>query len=99
MNPHGRIALVGAISGYNGDTAQPRPDLYLAATKEVTLRGMLVTSHFPIFGDYIAKAATWLADGTLRTTETIYDGLDQAPAALLGVLTGANTGKMLVRLA
>ncbi|WP_280217886.1 NADP-dependent oxidoreductase [Nocardia neocaledoniensis] len=99
MNPRGRIALVGAISGYNGATARQTPDLYLAATKEISLRGMLVTSYLPLFGEYIPKAAGWLADGTLRTTETVYEGLDQAPAAFLGVLTGANTGKMLVRLA
>ncbi|WP_280188973.1 hypothetical protein [Nocardia gipuzkoensis] len=59
---------------------------------------MLVTRYFPIFGVYIAKATGWLADGTLRTKETVYDGLDQAPAAFLGVLSGANIGKMLVRL-
>lgn len=99
MNPRGRIALVGAISGYNGATGQRTPDLYLAATKELSLRGMLVTSYFPLFAEYVPKAAAWLADGTLRTTETVYEGLDQAPAAFLGVLTGANTGKMLVRLA
>ncbi|MBF6334479.1 NADP-dependent oxidoreductase [Nocardia abscessus] len=100
MHPKGRIALVGAISGYNGatDGAAPGPDLYLAATKELSLRGMLVTSYFPIFGEYIAKATGWLADGTLRTKETVYDGLDQAPAAFLGVLAGANIGKMLVHL-
>ncbi|MBL1075864.1 NADP-dependent oxidoreductase [Nocardia sp. 2] len=94
----GRIALVGAISGYNGSAPEAGPDLYLAATKEATLRGMLVNSYFPLFGEYIGKAAGWLADGTLRTRETVYEGLDQAPAALLGVLSGANTGKMLVRL-
>ncbi|WP_040784134.1 NADP-dependent oxidoreductase [Nocardia pneumoniae] len=99
MRPKGRIALVGAISGYNGATGDPGPDLYLAATKELSLRGMLVTSYFPVFGEYIAKAAGWLADGTLRTRETVYDGLEQAPAAFLGVLSGANIGKMLVRLA
>lgn len=98
MRQHGRIAMVGAISGYNGSAPEPGPDLFLAATKEVTLRGMLVNSYFPIFGDYIGKAAAWLADGTLRTRETVYNGLDQAPAAFLGVLSGANTGKMLVRL-
>ncbi|MEU8900802.1 NADP-dependent oxidoreductase [Nocardia sp. NPDC048505] len=97
LRPRGRVALVGAISGYNGG-AEAGPDLYKAATKEASLRGMLVNSYFPIFGEYIAKAAGWLADGTLRTRETVYEGLEQAPAALLGVLSGANTGKMLVRL-
>ncbi|MFI9510796.1 NADP-dependent oxidoreductase [Nocardia sp. NPDC052566] len=98
MRPKGRIALVGAISGYNGDAQEAGPDLYKAATKEVSLRGMLVSSYFPIFGEYIATAAGWLADGTVRTKETVYEGLEQAPAAFLGVLSGANTGKMLVRL-
>ncbi|MFQ6393679.1 NADP-dependent oxidoreductase [Nocardia sp. KC 131] len=98
MRPKGRIALVGAISGYNGAAAEAGPDLYKAATKEISLRGMLVTSYFPIFGEYIGKAAGWLADGTIRTRETVYEGLEQAPAAFLGVLSGANTGKMLVRL-
>ncbi|MGM7645290.1 NADP-dependent oxidoreductase [Nocardia sp. JW2] len=99
LNQHGRIALVGAISGYNGAPTHSTPGLYLAATKELTLRGMLVTSYLPLFAEYIPKAAAWLADGTLHTAETTYEGLDQAPAALLGVLTGANTGKMLVHLA
>ncbi|GAB0101661.1 NADP-dependent oxidoreductase [Nocardia sp. JMUB6875] len=98
MRPGGRIALVGAISGYNGAAPEFTPDLYLAATKEITLRGMLVTSHLARFGEYIGRAAGWLADGTLRARETVYEGLEQAPAAFLGVLSGANTGKMLVRL-
>ncbi|MEU0545303.1 NADP-dependent oxidoreductase [Nocardia sp. NPDC005978] len=98
MRRGGRIALVGAISGYNGGQAAAVPDLYLAATKEITLRGMLVSSYFPLFGEYIGKAAGWLAEGALRTRETVYEGLEQAPAAFLGVLAGANTGKMLVRL-
>ncbi|WP_433660048.1 NADP-dependent oxidoreductase [Nocardia sp. CA-128927] len=98
IRPKGRVALVGAISGYNGGTGATGPDLYKAATREVSLRGMLVNSYFPIFGEYVGKAAAWLADGTIRTTETVYEGLEQAPAAFLGVLSGANTGKMLVRL-
>lgn len=98
MRPGGRIALVGAISGYNGAAAEQTPDLYLAATKEITLRGMLVTSFFDRFPEYIGRAAGWLADGTLRTRETVYEGLEQAPAAFLGVLSGLNTGKMLVHL-
>jgi NADPH-dependent curcumin reductase CurA len=100
IRPHGRIALVGAVSGYNAAEPQPGPgNLYRAYYQEVTLRGMLVTSHFDLFPTWIAHAAPRLAEGRLRTEETVVEGLDQAPAALLGVLAGANTGKMLVRLA
>lgn len=60
---------------------------------------MLVNSFFPSFPEYIARAAAWLADGSLRAEETVVDGLDQAPAAYLAMMAGANVGKMLVRLA
>ncbi|MGW4895614.1 NADP-dependent oxidoreductase [Kitasatospora sp. NPDC004240] len=99
MRQGGRIAMVGAISGYNATTPVPGPDnLFAAASREVTLRGMLVTNHFDLFPEWVAKAAGWLADGSLRTEETVVDGIERAPEALLGVLRGANTGKMLVRL-
>ncbi|MCX4526473.1 MULTISPECIES: NADP-dependent oxidoreductase [unclassified Streptomyces] len=95
----GRIAMVGAISGYNASAPAPGPDnLFRAAAREATLRGMLVSSHFDLFPEWIGKAASWLADGTLRTEETVTEGIEHAPDAFLGVLTGANTGKMLVRL-
>lgn len=96
----GRIALVGAISGYNTTEPAPGPNnLFRAATHEATLRGMLVSSHFDLFPEWIGKAAGLLADGTLRTEQTVVEGIEQAPDAFLGVLRGANTGKMLVRLA
>ncbi|GAA3395766.1 NADP-dependent oxidoreductase [Cryptosporangium minutisporangium] len=95
-----RFALVGAISGYNATEPVPGPpNLFRTYWREVTLRGMLVTSYLHTFPEWIGLAAGWLRDGTLRTEETVVDGLDQAPAAFLGVLRGANTGKMLVRLA
>ncbi|MEW2072839.1 zinc-binding dehydrogenase [Streptomyces sp. NPDC013433] len=99
MRADGRIAMVGAISTYNATEPVPGPrNLFDAAAKEVTLRGMVVSSHLDLFPEWIAKAAPWLADGTLRTETTVVEGIERAPDALLGVLRGANTGKMLVRL-
>ncbi|ARX85937.1 MULTISPECIES: NADP-dependent oxidoreductase [Streptomyces] len=99
LRPQARVALVGAISTYNDTTPAPGPDnLFHAAKQEATLRGMLVTSHLDLFPEWIGRAAGMLADGTLRTEETVVDGIERAPEAFLGVLRGANTGKMLVRL-
>jgi NADPH-dependent curcumin reductase CurA len=96
----GRVALVGAISGYNATEPGPGPrNLYEAVKKRLTLRGLLVLDHLALFDTWIPLAAGLLADGRLRTTATVVDGLDAAPEAFLGVLRGANTGKMLVRLA
>ncbi|MEU6726333.1 NADP-dependent oxidoreductase [Nonomuraea wenchangensis] len=94
-----RFALVGAISQYNATEPVYGPrNLYTAYSKELTLRGLLVNSYFPLFPEWIEQAAGWLADGSLREEYTVVSGLEQAPAALLGVLRGANIGKMLVRL-
>ena len=95
----GRVALVGAISGYNATEPQPGPaNLAQIVYKSLSLRGLQVTSYFHLFPEYVEQAAGWLADGSLRTQETVVEGLAQAPDALLGVLRGANTGKMLVRI-
>ncbi|MFH8607764.1 NADP-dependent oxidoreductase [Streptomyces sp. NPDC018029] len=99
IRPGGRIALVGAISTYNATEPAPGPNnLFQAAKQEATLRGMLVTSHLDLFPEWIGRAAPLLADGTLRTEQTVVDGIERAPEAFLGVLRGANTGKMLVRI-
>ncbi len=95
----GRVALVGAVSGYNATEPAPGPrNLYDAVKKRLTLRGMLVTDHLDLFPTWVPLAAGMLADGSLRTSETVVMGLEAAPDALVGVLRGANTGKMLVRL-
>ncbi|MFL1426467.1 MULTISPECIES: hypothetical protein [unclassified Nocardiopsis] len=57
----------------------PRPNLYRAATREVTLRGMLVAAHLDRFPEFHAKAVPWLLDGTLPARETILGGLEKAP--------------------
>jgi NADPH-dependent curcumin reductase CurA len=46
----------------------------------------------------IADVSGWLRDGKLFHTETVVDGLDQAPSAFINLLRGHNTGKMIVRL-
>ncbi|WP_026341217.1 NADP-dependent oxidoreductase [Actinomadura atramentaria] len=99
MNPDGRIALCGAVSAYNEAEPPPGPDnLFLAVGKRLTLRGFIVGYHRDLAPEYARLAAGWLADGSLRYSETVVDGIGNAVDAFLGMLRGANTGKMLVRL-
>jgi NADPH-dependent curcumin reductase CurA len=39
----------------------------------------------------------WLKDGRLKRNETVFEGLDTMPDAFLGLFSGGNMGKMLVR--
>ena len=94
-----RIALCGAISQYNATAPAPGPDnLSLAIGKRLTLRGFIVFDHNDVAPTWAAQAAQWLRDGELRTEETVVEGIDHAVDAFLGVLHGANTGKMLIKL-
>ncbi|WP_043624725.1 NADP-dependent oxidoreductase [Nonomuraea candida] len=99
LRDNGRIGMVGAISGYNATEPVPGPDnLFRLAARNATLRGMLINFHFDLFPEWIERGSAWIADGSLRYEQTVEEGIERAPAALLGVLSGANTGKMLVRL-
>ncbi|GHC74904.1 NADP-dependent oxidoreductase [Nocardiopsis terrae] len=99
MRVHGRAALCGAISSYNDTEPAPGPDnLGLLVGKRVKLQGFLVGDHGDLAPEYQKNAARWLAEGSLRTEETVVEGIDNAVDAFLGMMRGANTGKMLVRL-
>ena len=45
----------------------------------------------------LADVAPWVRDGRVRYRETVVDGLENAPAAFIGLLAGENIGKMLVK--
>ena len=95
---HGRAALCGAISQYNADEPAPGPrNLGLMIGNRLTLRGFLVGDHLDRRPAFLAEVGGWLAEGRIRLAETIIDGVENAPAAFIGLMRGENTGKMLVR--
>ncbi|MEV6523796.1 NADP-dependent oxidoreductase [Longispora sp. NPDC051575] len=99
LNVHGRAALCGAISQYNATEPVPGPrNLALAIGKRLTLRGMLVGDHNDLAPQFVQQVAGWLASGEVTAEETVVDGIGNAVDAFLGMMRGANTGKMLVRL-
>jgi NADPH-dependent curcumin reductase CurA len=99
LNDHGRVAMSGAIASYNATEPQPGPtNIRLAITKRLTLRGFIVSDHRDRTPAMIAEVGGWLSEGKISHSETVVDGLDNAPKAFIDLLHGANTGKMLVRL-
>jgi NADPH-dependent curcumin reductase CurA len=99
MNVHGRIACCGAVSQYDGAAPAhgPRGVPGLIVTKRLTLRGFVVID----FDDQREKALkdlqTWVAEGKLKVHEDILEGLENTPAALIGLLRGENRGKRMVK--
>jgi NADPH-dependent curcumin reductase CurA len=99
MKTFGRIVLCGMISQYNV-TRPPRgpSNLILAITKRLTLCGFIVTDHLHRQQEFAASMGRWLAEGRITWKETVVEGIENAPGAFLGLFTGENVGKMLVKI-
>jgi NADPH-dependent curcumin reductase CurA len=96
----GRAAICGMISQYNALSTLPGPaNLPLLIQNRLTLRGFLVTDHADVRPAFAADMGGWLREGRIVWRETVVDGLENAVNAFRGLLSGDNTGKMLVRLA
>lgn len=97
MRPNGRIPLCGAIATYNDTEARPGPNnLSMAIGLGLTLRGFIVSNFAHMAPQFRADMEKWVASGDVTTKETVYEGIERAPDAFIGLFTGANTGKMIV---
>jgi len=96
-NLHARFAICGMISIYNATepAAAPRNLMQLVG-KRITMRGFLVGDHEDLRQQFLTDVAPLVTSGELRYSETVVEGIRQAPQAFLDMLAGANTGKMLV---
>ena len=99
-NLHAHMAICGMISLYNNTEPSPAPrNLPSIIGKRLTVRGMLVGDHFGLQPQFVAEVAPLVASGDLKYSETVVEGIHNAPQAFLDLLDGANTGKMLVHVA
>ena len=100
MNLLGRIAVCGMISGYNeaGSRTSVR-NLSNIIYGRVTLRGFTAADFMDLRGQFQSDMTAWLREGKIKTHETVYEGIDNAAAAMIDLMKGVNLGKMLVRLA
>jgi hypothetical protein len=97
LHNFGRVALCGAIDAYNATDARPGPpNLGLAVSKRLTLRGFIVIDHHDRMPAFLAEVAPWIRDGRVVADETVVHGLEHAPDAFIGLLRGENVGKMVV---
>jgi NADPH-dependent curcumin reductase CurA len=98
MNVHGRIALCGAVSGYNDEQPQPGPRNFLALlTKRINIRGYIILDHYHQLGEFLERVAPHVRSGEVAYRETVVEGIENMPEAFIGLLAGVNIGKMLVK--
>jgi NADPH-dependent curcumin reductase len=98
FNDFGRMIMCGMISEYNDTTPRPGPNLMTVVRKRLRIQGFIVSDDWQRYGEFRALAAPLVKSGQLRYREDIVEGIDNAPAAFIGLLQGKNFGKLLVRL-
>lgn len=94
----GRIALCGMIAQYNNKAPEPGPgNLVNMIGRGVLAQGFIVSNYMHLAPQFFAEVGPLLAQGGIRFRESVYEGLDKAPEAFLGLFKGENFGKAVVR--
>lgn len=99
LNAFARVAMCGMVSQYNEQAMPPGPNLGFVVGKRILIQGFIVSDRPARISEWRAMAEPLVADGSLVHREDVIDGLENAPDALTGILSGRNFGKLLVRVA
>ena len=99
LNDFARVPVCGLIAQYDATTPLPGPDMFSVLRKRLMLRGFIVSDFAARQTDFLRDVGEWVRSGRLKYREDVAEGLENAPAAFLGMLQGKNFGKMLVKVA
>ncbi len=102
LNPFSRIPVCGLIAEYNATADAPAPKWANAMmrsilVKRLNFRGFIVSDFAAMHADFQRDMSQWVREGKVKYREFVTEGLENAPAAFMGLLKGANFGKQLVR--
>ena len=96
MNLHGRVVLCGLISDYTKQDPG-LASLGMVIVKRLRIQGFLVLDYVSRFMEAATQLGQWKMFGKIKDRETIVEGLEKAPDAINMLFTGANIGKLIVK--
>lgn len=100
MNERGRVVCCGAISQYDSEAASgPRNLPGLVVVRRLRMEGFIVMDFAREDAKALRALQTWVKSGQIKVFEDVVEGLENAPDALIGLLSGDNRGKRMVRVA
>jgi NADPH-dependent curcumin reductase CurA len=96
---HGaRIVLCGLISEYNASAKVGLRNLWQILARRATIHGFLIADYAHRFAEGGAQMAQWMSEGKLRADEDVQEGLENAYDAFMRLFSGANTGKLVLKI-
>lgn len=102
LNNFARVPVCGLIAHYNQTELPPGPDRMsqlqgLILRRSLKMQGFIVSNYRHRFPDFVRDMSGWLAEGKVTYREDVVNGLENAPQAFLGLFSGANFGKLVVK--
>ncbi len=97
INPFARIPLCGLVSQYNATEMPAGPNWGVLLFNRVLVKGFIVSDHLDRMPDFLKDVGAWVRDGRVKYREDVVQGLENAPAAFIGLLQGKNFGKLIVK--
>jgi NADPH-dependent curcumin reductase len=99
MNPFSRVVVCGLIAEYDSKEPYGYRMLRSVLVNRIHMQGMIVFDWKDRYGEALADLGARVAAKKLRYKESVVEGLENAPAGFMALLTGGNFGKQLVKLA
>jgi NADPH-dependent curcumin reductase CurA len=94
-----RVVICGGISRYNLEGELPGPKNYFNLVfRRARMQGFLAGDYAPRFDAGLAELTQWIRSGQIKQRETVVEGFENLPKALVALFEGANTGKMMVQI-
>lgn len=93
-----RVAICGLIASYNG-APTILPDMRIVLVARATIQGFICSDDMSYWPQALKELGDLADSGDLRYRETVSEGLESAPEAFIGLLSGRNFGKQIVKLA
>ncbi len=104
LNQRARVPVCGLIAHYNDDTPPASPNLLPSLMtqvlrKRIRIEGFVILDHYADhFAHFQRDMSAWLSSGKIKLLEDKVRGLENAPAAFIGLLQGKNRGKLVIEL-
>ncbi|XP_030445254.2 2-alkenal reductase (NADP(+)-dependent)-like isoform X1 [Syzygium oleosum] len=96
MKLHGRITVCGMISQYSLEQPEGVHNLLNLLLKRVRMEGFVVPDYYHLYPKFLETVLPQIKEGKIVYVEDIVEGLENGPAALVGVFSGRSVGKQVV---
>ncbi|CAN6380932.1 unnamed protein product [Urochloa humidicola] len=99
MRKGGTVVVCGMISQYNLEQPDGVRNLFTIIPKSVRVEGFNVGGYFHMYSRFEEEMAGYIKEGKVIVVEDVVEGIESAPAALVGLFAGRNVGKQLMAIA